>query len=85
MTFQILASDGSEETGAAPAWLIVDESDCEIVQVPLHDGDSIDDAIERFIAAGHLPEGAHLENTELMGYPYPWQLAGYEYRWTVAG
>lgn len=85
MTFEVLASDGSEQPGATPAWLIVDDSDCVVEQVWFNAGDSIDDAIRRFIAAGHLPEGAHLERTERMGYPYPWQPPGYEYRWTVAG
>jgi hypothetical protein len=83
-TFQILASDGSEEPSEGPAWLIVDDSDSVIVAALFKGGDTIDDAIARFVEAGELPEGARLERQERMPDPYPWQPSGYAFRWTVA-
>ncbi|MFI7448056.1 type II toxin-antitoxin system Phd/YefM family antitoxin [Nonomuraea sp. NPDC049714] len=82
-TFQILASNGSEEPSEGPAWLIVDDSDSVIVAAPFKDGDTIDDAIARFVEAGELPEGAQLERQERMHDPYSWQPSGYAFRWTV--
>ncbi len=83
-TFQILASDGSEEPSAGPAWLIVDTSDSVVEAVPFRDGDTIENAVTRFVDAGHLPVGTQLERQDRMHDPYPWQPSGYWFRYHVA-
>src|SRR5690606_41417759 len=83
-TFQILASDGSEEPSEGPAWLIVDDSDSVIVAALFKGGDTIDDAIARFVEAGELPGGARLARQERMADPFPWQPPGDPVRRTGA-
>jgi len=78
-TFEILASDGSEEDNI-PAWLITDGEDSALHTAPFADGDTIQNAIARFVAAGHLPP-VELTRTEAMNNAYPWQPSGYDYRW----
>lgn len=82
-THTILASDGSEADNTA-TWMIVDDTDCLLAGVEWRDGDTIDDAIARFVKAGELPAGARLERQERMHNPYPWQPSGYAFRWTIA-
>ncbi|WP_328384468.1 hypothetical protein OHQ88_33690 (plasmid) [Micromonospora zamorensis] len=81
---EILVSDGSEEPGADPSWIIVDDQDCAIEGVAFANGDTIDEAIARFVDAGMLLPGTRVVKRERMPSPHSFQPDGYEYRWTVS-
>jgi hypothetical protein len=81
-SFQVLVSDGSE-AATTPKWIMVDDHDCMICGVKWLRGDTINDAITRFIAEGDMPAGAVAMWAERMADPYPWQPPGYQFRWHV--
>jgi hypothetical protein len=80
-TFPIMVSDGSEgEDGSEAAWLVVDDEDSCLDQIPHRSGDTIHDAIGRMVERGMLPPVRMVEREEISS-PYPWQIQ--PYRWQL--